>query len=340
MRLGAVQSLRGIAALLVVADHGLELQFGDLPIAHFFGMVGVSTFFAISGLIMVETAKWGEPVGFWWRRIARVVPIYWFYTFLALAKPIVQHRPLPSLSAFAQSLLFIPHLNAEGTTHPFYGVGWTLNYEMFFYLIFGLALFFPRRLGLIGLAALFAILLVVGNVISPFMLDEESKTAVETWTRPIIALFLAGVGLGIAHKRWSIPMRRPLLAVLALLILASVAFMGVNVVRIPFVWLAPIWIACVALVGVCALTTDHVTGPVSKWTEWLGDASYSLYLCHVLVLWAVAFVLQKLHAPWLIIAIGVPTALLAAYASHRFIELPLQNLLRGRPKRAALAPAA
>lgn len=155
-KLGNVQALRAVAALLVVTVHlvnpNFEKQYleGDavagwlsLP-----GQCGVDLFFVISGVIMTLTT-WrlargaSEAKSFLVRRVKRVYPIYWVVTVplfgLFLVDPDLvnnqAHPPQP-----LQSFLILPQAG-----YPLVTVGWTLVYEMYFYVIFTAALLAPRR---------------------------------------------------------------------------------------------------------------------------------------------------------------------------------------------------
>ena len=170
-----IQFLRFIAALLVVITH-ITLYFGDKISGTgrddywHKGMIGVDIFFVISGFVMgVSGHKFMTEVNGWWgflkRRIIRVVPLYWFATSLkviaAVAFPKLAAHSYLAISYLISCYFFIPSPNADGEMLPILTVGWTLNYEMFFYMVFSLALFFRLKpivfvslvfLGLIGIA--------------------------------------------------------------------------------------------------------------------------------------------------------------------------------------------
>lgn len=132
-----------------------------------FGPYGVDVFFAISGFIMVVTTQ--RPITglrFIGLRIVRVVPLYWMATLamvgLAHAFPGAFKTLRFDAASVVKSLLFIPYdsLAAPGNVWPVLIPGWTLNFEMFFYALFALALYLPcwRQPVLLGvLAALVAV---------------------------------------------------------------------------------------------------------------------------------------------------------------------------------------
>lgn len=157
-----LQILRAIAASLVVANH----TFGSLETTRvnfrdyersgdLLGGVGVCAFFILSGLIMVRQSsdRFGAPRSpfvFLYHRILRIVPLYWIATLLWFNSLRIWH--VPTVHAKAQlfrSLFFIPDTYSPMfRMNPILGQGWTLNYEMSFYLLFAIALFFPRRIGI------------------------------------------------------------------------------------------------------------------------------------------------------------------------------------------------
>ena len=160
-KLVLVQVLRAAAALSVAMLHAqhdaatLAERTGQVfaPIAAFPWEAGVDVFFVISGFIMVHasTRLFGAEGGaraFLARRIARIVPIYWavttLYLAVALAVPDLLNRELLGWPLVVASYLFIPMARPDGLVQPLYGLGWTLNYEMFFYALFAVAVRWPR----------------------------------------------------------------------------------------------------------------------------------------------------------------------------------------------------
>ncbi|MFB9124523.1 acyltransferase [Paraburkholderia dipogonis] len=129
-----VQAARALAALAVVAYH-----IGVLP----FGQCGVDIFFVISGFIMSYVAP-GEGRGFLPRRLVRILPLYWLSTlgvyFIAMFSPHWLNTTTAGAVYLVKSLLFIPYMKANGHWGPLNLNGWTLEYEMFFYLVISLAM--------------------------------------------------------------------------------------------------------------------------------------------------------------------------------------------------------
>jgi exopolysaccharide production protein ExoZ len=194
-----LQALRAIAAWLVVADHALvavtrgEQSNPITSLAWALGDIGVYIFFVISGFIMVHIC-WddfglpGAAQNFMRRRIIRIVPLYWLATLGAVVfHKISGNDGLPAgWPEFLQSLLFIPYYSENVGWAPILRQGWTLNYEMMFYAIFAVALTFPRKMALPGIAVALGIFTLVGPIFPPGILAYLSS--------PIVLCFVVGVG--------------------------------------------------------------------------------------------------------------------------------------------------
>ena len=110
------------------------------------GQAGVDVFFVISGFIMwTVTSTETAPHVFLLRRVIRIVPLYW------VATVIMAIHQKASFSAVLKSLCFIPFFGEKGLIWPVLVPGWTLNYEMFFYLLVCVTLLLPRYIQLMSL---------------------------------------------------------------------------------------------------------------------------------------------------------------------------------------------
>src|SRR5579871_1253566 len=148
----SIQYLRGIAALMVVVHHALD-QFSGFKqlIPTDTGAAGIDIFFVISGFVMTYTTQIQKVSGgqFLVRRAARIVPLYWIVTMFTAAllffgSAMVRHSTF-NFAHLVASLFFWPMRNPgdAGTISPILKLGWTLNYEMFFYLIFASVIHLP-----------------------------------------------------------------------------------------------------------------------------------------------------------------------------------------------------
>jgi exopolysaccharide production protein ExoZ len=344
-RLDNVQLLRGIAATSVICEHAFD-QFSNHPIAAMpilhspIGSVwgnGVDIFFVISGFIMYylshdHFADKGYPAEFLKRRIVRVVPTYWLFTTMmvlaAVLRPDTVNNGTGSPWHLISSYLFIPSPRPDGLMHPVLGLGWTLNYEMFFYACYTIALFFPARLGLsvlIGSFAAFACL----HLWMP-------EGILSFWTAPIILEFVAGMVIAMVFVRGI--RIRPIQA--ALLFAAGILLSLIL----------PLYIdesARIVRSGLpsALLAAALMLAPNRRWPAWailIGDASYALYLSHPFSLNVVTGVWRTLHLPlngYLYWATLIIASLAAGALLYISIERPIMRLLRKyfEPKRNILA---
>ena len=144
-KLDNIQVLRGIAAIAVIyfhVSHNLNDSEYNAPVFLFLakiGYFGVDIFFVISGFIMMKTQLTNprEPHEFFIRRLVRIIPMYYFTTFLFCSIYLIRPGQFDSfkyskLLRFS-SLTFTSKLaNFE---FPPIILGWTLEFEIVFYLI-------------------------------------------------------------------------------------------------------------------------------------------------------------------------------------------------------------
>jgi len=165
----SIQYLRALAALSVVAFHACQW----MRIPFDIGSAGVDVFFVISGFIMWRTTSESgvKPMEFLRKRAIRIVPLYWMVTLALLASALAfpdsfrDVQPTP-WHVFA-SLAFVQHLNPIGLPFPLLPIGWTLNYEVVFYLMFAGALLVPKAHRAMALTLALAGLTLFGFIYPP-----------------------------------------------------------------------------------------------------------------------------------------------------------------------------
>lgn len=261
--------------MLVVLHH---LYFNDTQLGPF----GVKIFFVISGFVMWFTTA-GEdisPMLFWRRRLVRIVPIYWLFLSLLVAIALSAPQYLKSTEITSESViksfLFIPHYHdVQKFIAPILIPGWSLNYEMFFYFIFGIVLLIrPVALRAIMTAVILWSLALLGLFLSP-----EGAVAA-TYTSPYLLLFFDGIILAMIYRTYNVDS-----LVLGLILISIGAVLGS--VGVPgdlgrldnFVGLSPALIVA----GALALEPAIRRAP-SVILHTAGDASYSIYLSHLFFL--------------------------------------------------------
>ena len=327
----AIQYLRGIAALMVVWHHAtIQIPGMSAYLPWDFGTSGVDLFFVISGFIMVVTTAGTSitPAQFWWRRIARVVPIYWLLTLLMVCVALTAPSLFKSLRLeplkLMQSLLFIPHFSASfpGFAWPVLVPGWTLNFEMFFYAIFGASFFLPAQIRLFAVGIAFVTLIAIGVFFGPF----DSAIA-QTYTSPMLVEFVAGALIG---ARWAKGGWRIEWGVSLTMVCVGAALLVLRD-REPLGQFAQA--AGAALVVVGALD-PRISAWNSRVLEAVGDSSYSLYLTHIFTLGILRVAFGKL-VPYAPTATTVSAFMLLAlticavvgWVTFRWFEAPLSRRL-------------
>jgi exopolysaccharide production protein ExoZ len=318
----SIQYLRAVAAIGVLVFHTAEragVGFGP-------GAAGVDVFFVISGFIMwmITGERGTRPWTFLARRAARIIPLYWLVTLSVAALAIVIPSAFPHLKPTAdhvfKSLLFYPHADSNGDIAPLIVPGWTLDYEMFFYVVFAACLLLPGRLRAYALTIALGLLVAAGYAFRPL------NPALATYSNPLLLEFLAGVWLGAMWVK-GIRLRRGIAeAAISLGVagFALVAALGIDVepVRI-LAWGIPAFLIVAGAVS---------REPLRKWPagKFLGDASYSIYLVHGLAISFCARLLTMLHVGSLAVffVVSLCGGIVLGAACYCFVERPLLRLFR------------
>ncbi len=286
-RLGNIQSLRGIAALLVVFAHLLIIEQKYSPdqiLGDYmgFGLSGVDLFFVISGFIMVHVAARSRrglrPVlDFLFARITRIYPLYWLVS--ATLVLIWLWRPEMVFSSVSQAPDMLKSFALYPDTRPpLLVVGWTLVHEMGFYLVFALALLLKPK-WLLPFLGLWALGLTIGQF---YGLDTAGPVRAIVFS-PLSYEFLAGALAGwIFHKTRAKFAAAALLAGLVLWAVTLYVLISAGHVMIESHMGRAIHFALPATLVVYGLAGLKTTLP--KWSQTLGDWSYALYLTHILSL--------------------------------------------------------
>jgi peptidoglycan/LPS O-acetylase OafA/YrhL len=340
--LPSVQWLRGIAAMMVVIHHlnfhteFLREKVGLAPswFAQIPWSFGIHIFFVISGFIMILTTKTFGVPGAWKaflvRRVIRILPLYWLLTTVmiigVLMAPHSLELPADRWHYIASSYLFIPVLRAADDLRPILGQGWTLDYEMFFYAAFAFAILWPRRIGVAILTIGFLTCAILGRNL------DISTPKLFTWTDGLILEFILGIYLGLIYQSG---FRVGRIAAIVL-VLAGVA-LGYPEFNWPAVFAAGL--PAMLIVGGLVLCPPLKDSGATLWLTILGDASYSIYLSHTIVLRPFRDVWARLvdgawsPAPFFIS--GVLVAIMVGCAIHYAVERPmlrvLTRLLRASP---------
>lgn len=325
VKLVNVQVLRAYGALAVAFYHtGFPVAMGR-PIGSF----GVGIFFVISGFIMAMICD-SNPEHFLARRIARIVPLYWLLTlmvfFLALLVPRLLGGTVADPASVLKSLFFIPYRKEEGF-FPVLFLGWSLNYEMYFYVLIAVALLIhKRRAALIAALTMTIVFLVLRAI--------DVTSAAVFYAQPIIFEFVAGILCYYAFRaasEKSISNNRTILV--GFCGLGALGMIAASIFTRGGTTLLLVGIASTILVS-GAVLLDKV-GFSLRWPLpiLLGDASYVIYLIHPYIQQAMNRVLAK---PYPILdtrtlagmLLSMTVTVTASIAVYKLVDNPLHIFFR------------
>jgi peptidoglycan/LPS O-acetylase OafA/YrhL len=337
-----IQVLRALAALIVI--HGHAAGPAGLDLAWTGGATGVDLFFVISGFIIAHVASL-DASHFMARRLIRIVPIYWTSTLalylLVVAMPRVFHTTSSDPVLLLRSLAFLPTASSvhtsDGIPHPTLSGGWTLNYEMYFYVVFAVALAWSRpRATQLAVALLLAVLAAIQ--LTPM---RESPVA-HFYGNPIILEFAYGIAAFHLVRRIEVRRRataaprgeRAALVAGVVLGLAALAFSDELFGRAPR-WLTSGVAAFVVVVCAVVLERVHRVAITNRWAILVGDASYVMYLIHAYVVFGVIRLgfgnrrVSELPGQLLTLVL-MAVSIAAAVAIYRWYEQPILRALKRR----------
>lgn len=329
----SLQALRFIAAALVVVSH-IRIEYGMTP----FGSAGVDIFFVISGFIIHYVTRNGAPQ-FFTRRLIRIVPLYWLGTLglaaVALAAPNALNQIHFDLPLLLGSLFFWPMWNESLQYHlPLLMLGWSLNYEILFYLIYFIAMKLSHRhrmlissLMLVGLATL-----------HPFVAE---KSALYYWSDAYIIEFIYGMLLAqlLLNSNFIAKARLPVLAAIAglalycFLLMPSTGLVTPEMAADRWLRIAVIGLPSTALIILalaCEQSFRRLSLPVRSSINFLGELSYPIYIFHIYVMGVLKRLgMLELSTPVYVSSVALATLGLAA-AVFLIYEQPVRRFLTAR----------
>jgi len=377
-RIGCLDGLRGLASLWVLVGHGLLLSGWHIPLADSPNF-GVDLFIMISGFLMAfhyvqrrAREPWGAPstwIAFWIRRFFRIAPLY--YAALAVAIAIgpwlgearmdiaaVVPGSMTGMERYTDQSLqnILLHLSFVFGALPGYGFrtalpDWSLSLEMQYYLALPFLMLVIGRIGWLAGAIAIATAGVLLLSLNPAFFATYPMPAVLVLK---LHVFLAGMLCAGALGR-----PRPVVAACALLAVLLVALpIGGNAAPVALAVRMMLALGMFALIhpaafgGVPARALSRVAALLgSRPFHLVGEASYGLYLSHLLVLLpATAFAATTLGASTpapvrfaLAVAITVPVAAAITWLAYTTVEMPGRalgrRLIASPMLRAVLDPA-
>ena len=341
-----IQALRAIAALIVVWAHVRELFPAVASMKYLpSGLAGVDLFFVISGFIMVASTQSRAigPLEFLANRWGRLAPIYYIVTIivflLAAFAPAIMKSSRPDPDSLLYSLLFIPHLKSADRIYPLYYLGWTLNYEMFFYATLALGMWIFRTWRYVATGIFICALAALGLVMDGLF---DDSIVLYAFTRSIMLDFVLGIAIALSIPALTRIGSNRILAGLTLVLgFIALAIAGRFVPDLAADLIAPagdtiLRYGIPAGLIVASAVALEMNGAVvrNRLILLIGDASYSLYLTHFFVI-AVAIMASNRLALGTSARIGVAVAayvasIAVAVGVYKMVEQPLNRFVRAR----------
>jgi exopolysaccharide production protein ExoZ len=343
-RLGSLEIGRFVAASTVVLLH----VFGDLPrfgtghVAAFSaslalmlpGPLAAQYFFVLSGFVMMTAHRrdFGQLSAvprFWWRRAYRIYPMYWLS--LAIVTIFLYPGLTPRLSFMLISL--VPFEMTE-----FVSQGWTLRYEMAFYIGFGLCLL-PYAGRVLLAFWVFGVLwcwrpaaLASFLVCAPTQALNWAAHAAPLFFAPFDLFFFAGLAAGVIRFSNTKTGIAAIVLGIMIMVLAGPAYRWGLSYGGPLTPLATGSGLGLVILG-CATLERSGALRVGAWARRLGTMSYPLYILHAQIMLLVGKVLWgRLHTHGLLLVVFCVVYLVvifgASAAAAFWLDKPLQRVLR------------
>jgi peptidoglycan/LPS O-acetylase OafA/YrhL len=342
-QLNSIQLLRAIAALSVVYFHYLYIT--SPPMAITTGAWGVDIFFVISGFIMAYiTSK--NTDHFLVRRLFRIMPLYFLATFLtifvALISPQLVTVTVVTFSTAIKSLLFIPY--NEEIVSPIVAQGWTLNFEIVFYLIMALSIVIIKNKKYTTPVCGSILVLFVGvlNISNPkiFIFNYYQK-----YQGGLFPEFIYGLALYYIYSYLDGKINKPNRPIkhgfVFTIIFVTIAIMSLmylilgDIIGIRFFDNRNIYYGIPAFMLVLSFLLlekqINVENIIIKFGLLLGEASYATYLFH----WYVILFMNRIIFPrienipeLLKLLFIIIITILISICIYEFIDKPIQKYLR------------
>jgi exopolysaccharide production protein ExoZ len=333
-KLLSLQVFRGMAALIVLLHHGVIImanhEFKYLNTIFNVGWVGVDFFFVLSGFIIYYTCntyigRREKTKEYLIKRLIRIYPIYWLITIgVLLMYKIMNHERNFNLDQIIKSILLFPQSDI-----PIVSVSWTLVYEIFFYLMFGLIIYTNKKLGKI-----ICMIWILGILLNSFKIIDMngyfylnflfSNNNIEF----IIGCFVAYYILNYSLKYSGILILLGLLA----FIYSWINVIEGDIIRGSTESMLMFGTSCGLLVLASASIDLNSKPTIPKILLILGDASFSIYLTHIYIFGFLNQIFLKFNVinPLLAFGIMVIITVILGIFFYYFIEKPMLSFIKER----------
>jgi peptidoglycan/LPS O-acetylase OafA/YrhL len=334
----SIQILRALAALSVVYTHCADNY--ETPKA---GDFGVDIFFIISGFIIAYVVSTNTE-HFFMKRFIRIWPMYFISTvvmaFCVIIFPTLINSTKVSVSGFIKSIFFVPYMQYEGKHQPILGQGWTLNFEIFFYLVMFICVLVVRNKKFISLCCIGLLVFFLAALnffdVKDFILNYYRTGLIPEFIYGII-LYMAYNWFGEKYNGKKVP--------------AGIKIAGAVCSAGAFVFLfysqsnafmisknRNIYFGIPAFVVVSSLLiTEKGIGEniVTRLLVKIGNASYAMYLFHYFIVVFIARVIfRNITNGTMIVEVAKTTltiiiTIVVSIVTYEMIDSPIQKYFKG-----------
>jgi peptidoglycan/LPS O-acetylase OafA/YrhL len=291
-----LDGVRGLAALAVLCGHAVQIGIYDgyYPLSRTVQHNAVIVFFVLSGLVIAHSVqrRHASLSDYTAARVARIVPVAAMAVGFSLVVSLYGEAagfgypwPGADLRNVLLPLVFLSEsvIGASLVWNPPF---WSLVYEVWYYALFGAAVFLRRRerwlwCALLALIAGWKVLLLMPVWLIGAALAQETRRLP---LRSAPVAIAAGIGLGWLASGWAEPVSQAFSAYSGLHILALGFSQYVLTDMLLGIGVAVIFLGCAPVAERYAGALEKARGPLA----WLAGCSFTLYVVH----WPLLLVLR------------------------------------------------
>ncbi|MFK4345189.1 MULTISPECIES: acyltransferase family protein [unclassified Paenibacillus] len=357
-----IQLLRGLAAVAVTFFHAGGQTLEGAAKYQWFSS-GVDIFFIMSGFIMVYTTTSNDGSLLYFKeflikRLIRIFPLYAILTLLyfLVVNSTAYIADLPFLEFtildIVKSIFFIPLIlnDSTGGGGPFWGgsvlhTGWSLNYEIYFYLIFALSMLLKKMRWWTFFGYTVVTVIVLPIVRKGYVILDSRRSYGWNWdfgylnlmTSPLILEFAFGVIIGLMYiSSFKFSSKQVCWLLCTLSVSFSVWLLASSYSHGFGIGLSNYGYSYIILFFILIISSKTIEFKIPYFLIWLGNISFSLYLVHPIITHSLGNILWQ-YKSFQIALTGIPfaiflTALSIAFAAlcHNFLEKPLYNWFKNK----------